>query len=53
MIYRLYPYLFDKKYKKEAKRIAKKLDYRLQKWTMYFRMLCPQIYRMYEKIKEL
>lgn len=53
MIYRLYPYLFDKKYKKEAKRIAKKLDYRLQKWTMYFRMVCPQIYRMYEKIKEL
>lgn len=53
MIYRLYPYLFDKKYKKNARGIAKQLDYSLQKWTMHFRMICPHLYRMYEKMKEL
>lgn len=47
MIYRLYPYLFDKRYKVEAKRIAKKMDYSLQKKTMKFRMMCPQLYRLF------
>jgi glycosyltransferase involved in cell wall biosynthesis len=51
MIYRLYPYLFDKKYKKTAILLAKKLDYSLQKWTMKFRMICPSLYRFYERIK--
>ena len=51
MIYRLYPYMFDAHYRKEAKRIAKQMDYSLQKWTMKFRMVCPRIYRMYEKMK--
>lgn len=51
MIYRLYPYLFDKRYKEQAKLLAKKLDYSLQKWTMKFRMICPSLYRMYERIK--
>ena len=52
MIYRLYPYLFDARYRKDAKRIAKQMDYSLQKWTMKFRMLCPRMYRMYEKMKK-
>ena len=51
MIYRLYPYLFDARYRKDAKRIAKQMDYSLQKWTMKFRMVCPRMYRMYEKLK--
>ena len=51
IIYRLYPYLFDARYRKEAKRIAKQLDYSLQKWTMKFRMIYPRMYRMYEKLK--
>ena len=51
IIFRLYPYLFDKKYKNEAKVLAKKLDYDLQKWTMKFRMICPYLYRFYERIK--
>lgn len=51
MIYRLYPYLFDKRYKEQAKLLAKKLDYSLQKWTMKFRMICPSLYRIYERIK--
>lgn len=50
MIYRLYPYMFDPQYKKVAKQIAKQLDYNLQKWTMHFRMVCPHIYRIYEKL---
>ena len=52
MIYRLYPYMFDAHYRKEAKRIAKQIDYSLQKWTMKFRMVCPRMYRMYEKLKK-
>lgn len=51
MIYRLYPYLFDARYKKTAKQLAKQMDYQLQKWTMRFRMLCPHMYRIYEKLK--
>ena len=51
MIYRLYPYLFNARYRKDAKRIAKQIDYSLQKWTMKFRMVCPRMYRMYEKMK--
>lgn len=51
MIYRLYPYMFDAHYRKETKRIAKQMDYSLQKWTMKFRMVCPYMYRMYEKMK--
>lgn len=46
MIYRLYPYLFDRNYRKEAQRLAKKLDYSQLKWTMHFRMLFPYIYRL-------
>lgn len=51
IIYRLYPYMFDAHYRKEAKRIAKQMDYSLQKWTMKFRVVCPRMYRMYEKMK--
>lgn len=51
MIYRLYPYLFDKQYRAQARALAKQMDYRLQKWTMHFRMICPNLYRMYEKLK--
>lgn len=52
VIYRLYPYMFDAHYRKEAKQIAKQMDYSLQKWTMKFRMVCPRMYRMYEKLKK-
>ena len=49
MIYRLYPYLFDKRYRNEAKQIAKKFDYSLQKRSMHFRMLFPRLYRLFTK----
>ena len=51
MIYRLYPYLFDKRYRKQAKLLAKQMDYSLQKWTMKFRMNWPYLYKIYNKIK--
>lgn len=51
MIYRLYPYLFAARYKNTAKQLAKQMDYRLQKWTMRFRMVCPHVYRCYERVK--
>jgi glycosyltransferase involved in cell wall biosynthesis len=53
MIYRLYPYLFDKRYCKQAKALAKQMDYSLQKWTMKFRMKWPDLYKVYTKIKGL
>lgn len=46
MIGRLYPYLFEKKYRKEAKRLAKKMDYSLQKKSMRWRMVFPHLYRL-------
>lgn len=51
MIYRLYPYLFDKRYCKQAKTLAKQMDYSLQKWTMKFRMKWPCLYRIYNRLK--
>lgn len=53
MLYRLYPYLFDSKYSKEARRLAKKLDYSQLKWSMHFRMICPHLYRLYERLKNI
>lgn len=53
MVYRLYPYLFDPKYHKEAKRLSRKLDYSQLKWTMHFRMVCPHLYRLYERLKNI
>lgn len=50
MVYRLYPYMFDKRYREEACRLARKLDYSLLKRTMRFRMSWPYIYRLYQKI---
>lgn len=47
MIGRLYPYLFEKKYKKEARRLAKKMDYSLQKKSMKWRMVFPHLYRLF------
>lgn len=47
MIYRLYPYLFDARYKEEAKRIAQNFDYSLQKISMYVRMKFPHLYRFF------
>ena len=53
MIYILYPYLFDKQYKKKAKEIAAQIDYSLQKRTMRFRMIYPYLYRFYQKLKSI
>lgn len=44
MIYRLYPYLLDKRYWREVRKIAKKFDYSQLKWSMHFRMLFPWTY---------
>lgn len=52
MVYRLYPYLFDKKYKKEARELSKKLDYSLLKKSMRFRMRHPYLYRFMRSLKE-
>ncbi|MBQ0142660.1 MAG: glycosyltransferase family 2 protein [Prevotellaceae bacterium] len=51
MVYFLYPYMLKFKYRKEAKRLAKQLDYSQLKWSMHFRMRCPWLYRLYELVK--
>ena len=43
--------MFDKRYRKQAKLLAKQMDYSLQKWTMKFRMNWPYLYKIYNKIK--
>ena len=53
MVYRLYPYLFDKRYKNEARKIARKLDYSQMKWSMHFRMCFPRLYNFFQKHKLL
>ncbi len=53
MVYRLYPYMFDKKTRKVARKIAKKIDYSQLKDSMHFRILCPYIYRVYLMLKGL
>ena len=53
MLYRLYPYLFDSKYKNQAKQLAQKLDFSIQKKSMKFRFNYPWIYKLYEKIKSI
>lgn len=50
MIYRLYPYMFDVKYRAETKRIASQFDYSLQKKSMKWRMQYPHLYRFYQKL---
>lgn len=47
MIYRLYLCLFDKHYRKEARRLAAKLDYSQLKFSMRFRLLFPHLYRLF------
>lgn len=47
MVYRIYPYLFDKRYRKEAKQLAKRLDYSQLKHSMRFRLLFPHMYRLF------
>lgn len=51
MVYRLYPYLFDKRYKKEARKISRKLDYSQMKCSMHFRMCFPKLYNFLQKHK--
>ncbi len=49
MVYRIYPYLFDKRYKNEAKQLAKRLDYSQLKRSMWFRLHFPHLYRFITK----
>lgn len=50
-LYRLYPYMFDKRYKKEALRIVAKIDFSLQKKTLYWRFKWPYLYRLYSRLR--
>ena len=52
MVYRLYPYLFDREYKKSARDLSKKLDYSLLKNSMRFRMRHPYVYRFLRNLKD-
>lgn len=50
MIYRLYQYLFIPEYAEIAQRLAKQIDYSLQKKSMKWRMQWPYLYRLYLSI---
>lgn len=53
IIYRLYPYLLDKRYRKQAKSIAKQIDFKLQKKSLYLRLKMPYTYNILKKIINL
>lgn len=53
MVYRLYPYLFNGKYKSKVKAIAKKIDYSQLKFSMRFRMKYPYLYKLYLSIRSV
>lgn len=50
MIQRLYPYLLDKRYRKEAKKLVNVFDYDLQKGSLRWRLKYPYLYWVYRKI---
>lgn len=50
MVYRLYPYMFDREYRHEAKRLSRKLDYSQLKPTMKIRMQFPYAYRFFRRL---
>ena len=51
MVQTLFPYMFDKQYHNEAKRLAKQIDYTGLKWSLRFRMEHPWMYRIYLKLR--
>ena len=50
MIQRLYPYLIDKRYRTEAKRLVNTFDYSLQKGSLKWRLKWPRLYWAYKQI---
>ncbi len=53
IIYVLYPYLFDAVWKKDAKYLSKKIDYKNLKKSFWFRMHFPYLYALYLKFKSV
>lgn len=51
MLYRLYPYCFEKKYKKDIKKLLNQIDFSLQKRSMRWRFYFPYIYKWFRTIK--
>lgn len=51
MLYRIYPYCFEKKYKKDIKKLLKQIDFSLQKRSMKLRFYFPYLYRFFRTIK--
>ncbi len=52
MAQRLYPYLFEKKYRAEAESLLKKIDWSQQKKSLYWRMRFPYLYKAYIRLKK-
>ena len=50
-LYRLYPYVFDKRYRKTANQLIKKIDFSLQKKSMKWRFQVPRLYRLYQQMR--
>jgi len=53
MIYRLYPYLFNKTEASLAKQLGEKLDYSQLKYSLFFRMNHPSIYKFFTTIRDI
>lgn len=53
MARRLYPYLFNHKYKKQAKQLLNKIDWSLQKKSLRLRMFFPHIYDFWKNLRKI
>lgn len=51
MLYRLYPYCFEKKYKKDIKKLLAQIDFSLQKRSMSLRFCFPSLYRWFREMR--
>lgn len=47
VLYRLFPYCFEKQYRKDVRHILQQIDWKQQKRSMYWRFRFPHIYRAY------
>ena len=53
MLYRLYPYCFEKKYMKDIKKLLAQIDFSLQKRSMKLRFSFPFLYKLVRFIRGL
>lgn len=50
ILYRLFPYCFEKQYRQDTRNILSQVDFTLQKRSMYWRFKFPHLYKWLKKV---